>query len=188
MLGGTAPQVANGNLLLDQLLGANVHWAGEHRKGETIPKVCEALSQQGKTPYRIPYGGSNKLGALGFVDAIRELATQLQDFSDPVTHVVFASSSGGTQAGMMVGKMAFRQSFHVVGIKIDKHESPTESFDDDVLALAQDTAQLLALDDSFSETNVNLREQYTGAGYGVIGEPEQEAMAMLAQRPCFLTP
>jgi len=72
-LGGDMPSSYQGNLLLDRLLGARLHWCGSDRKGERIPVICTALRRQGKAPFVIPYGGSNVTGALGFVAAVREL-------------------------------------------------------------------------------------------------------------------
>ncbi len=81
MLGGEEPDAVTGNLLLDRLLGAKVHWSGRYRKGEQIPNIAERLESAGKRPYVIPYGGSNPIGATGFVEAIRELAFQLKDYA-----------------------------------------------------------------------------------------------------------
>ena len=70
-LGGEEPPVRGGNLLLDSFFRARIHWCGEQRKGETIPDICEQLRRDGRNPYVVPYGGSNVVGALGFVAAGR---------------------------------------------------------------------------------------------------------------------
>jgi len=62
VLGGEAPELANGNVILDTLLGAHLHWSGDNRKGEDIPALVATLQAQGKQPYVVPYGGSNVLG------------------------------------------------------------------------------------------------------------------------------
>ncbi len=103
-LGGEAPEVMNGNLLLDELLGATIHWSGENRKGENIPEICRQLEGQGLQPYVIPYGGSNATGAIGYVEAMRELVLQLGSEMNAISHMVFASSSGGTHAGLLLGR------------------------------------------------------------------------------------
>jgi len=102
-LGGTALASPSGNLLLDLLFGAVVHWCGEDRKGERIPEIAEGLRAKGRVPYVIPYGGSNAVGALGFVAAIVELEGQLKEQGLQADRLVVASSSGGTHAGMAVG-------------------------------------------------------------------------------------
>ena len=103
VLGGSPPDILHGNLLLDYLRGAHIHWSGEFRKGETIPEIAEHLEQEGRKPYVIPYGGSNTTGAAAFVYAAAELQAQLTELAIEVSHVFFASSSGGTQAGLVLG-------------------------------------------------------------------------------------
>lgn len=71
----------------------------------------EEIKQEGKKPYVVPYGGSNKLGALAFVAALTELETQTQNLNTSFTHIVFASSSGGTQAGLMLGEKILKASY-----------------------------------------------------------------------------
>lgn len=102
LLGGNSPRSVNGNLLLDKLFGSHIHWVGEHRKGEDIQSLASELKASGKKPYIVPYGGSNELGVMGFCHAMQELNIQCESKS-LYTHIVFASSSGGTQAGLMLG-------------------------------------------------------------------------------------
>ena len=179
LLGGEAPSTANGNLLLDKLFGANIHWSGEHRKGEDIPALVDALIAKGKKPYVVPYGGSSTLGAYGFTQALFELEQQLD--TSELTHIVFASSSGGTHAGLMLGKNILKKDYQLVGIAIDKGEAGELPFVETVVNLANSTSELINCAARFSEKDVILNENYTGAGYGVIGAGEQEAIALLAK-------
>ena len=180
-LGGEEPPTLNGNLLLDRLLGATIHWCGDRRKGEDIPALCDRLRSGGRRPCVIPYGGSNAIGATGFVLAMRELALQLGPEAAGVSHVVFASSSGGTHAGLMVGKVLFNLGAQVVGINIDKDETGELSLREHILHLAGATAALLGLNRSFTVADLILRDDYVGAGYGVIGEREREAIFLTAR-------
>ncbi len=178
VLGGEEPGSPNGNLLLDKLFGCHIHWAGEHRKGEDIPRIERQLLDAGKLPYLVPYGGSNELGALGFTQAVRELEEQRK--GTPFTHIVFASSSGGTQAGLMLGKQMLGKSYRVVGIKIDKEDTTEPPFESHVLNLANRTARLVGLNHTFTSEDLILKANYLGGGYGVIGELEREAIALTA--------
>jgi D-cysteine desulfhydrase len=179
VLGGQEPEQASGNLLLDQLFGCHVHWAGEHRKGEDIPELFEQLSTSGKAPYIVPYGGSNELGALAFAEAIKELEEQRK--GPGFTHMIFASSSGGTQAGLMLGKKMLDHSYQIIGINIDKDEAGQLPFDQHILALANRTAKLVGLDHEFTARELTLNSNYLGAGYGVAGELESEAISLTAR-------
>ena len=181
VLGGEEPEQISGNLLLDKIFGSHIHWAGANRKGEDIPKIVEQLTKQGKKPYVIPYGGSNELGALAFVEAFKELESQRESMNLSFTHIVFASSSGATQAGLMLGKKILNSPAQIVGINIDKGETDKVPFDQYTVALANSTASLIGADHQFSESDLTLNSDYVGEGYGVVGTLENEAIAMTAQ-------
>lgn len=178
-LGGEPPERLNGNLLLDSLLGAKIHWCGEHRKGEDIPVICDDLQQQGLQPYVIPYGGSNVTGAMGFVEAVRELSVQLGAGLADVGHVVFASSSGGTHAGLLGGRQIYGHNFRVTGINIDKGETGEKSLFEHIEELAGMVADRLKL--PFTSSDLVLLDDYVGEGYGVIGDREREAISLCAR-------
>ncbi|MCG8029339.1 MAG: D-cysteine desulfhydrase family protein [Candidatus Thiodiazotropha taylori] len=184
VLGGEPPETANGNLMLDNLFGAQVHWCGAHRKGEDIPEIVERLKMQGREPYVIPYGGSNELGAYGFVDAMAELETQLD--AAAITHIVFASSSGGTHAGMMLGRVLLHKACRLIGINIDKGENDVIPFDDFIIDLANRTSRSINSDHRFTTQDLILNGDYVGAGYGVIGELEREAITLTAENEAIL--
>ena len=181
VLGGEEPEQISGNLLLDKIFGSHIHWAGANRKGEDIPKIVEQLTKQGKKPYVITYGGSNELGALAFVEAFKELESQRESMDVSFTHIVFASSSGATQAGLMLGKKILNSPAQIVGINIDKGETDKVPFDQYTVALANSTASLIGADHQFTESDLTLNSDYVGEGYGVVGTLENEAIAMTAQ-------
>ncbi|TFG80957.1 MAG: D-cysteine desulfhydrase family protein [Spirochaetales bacterium] len=180
VLGGEEPELAGGNLLLDRLLGATVHWCGPLRKGEKIPEIADELRRKGKKPYIIPYGGSNALGALGFVEAAAELKSQLDAMGETASDIVFPSSSGGTHGGLIAGAAAAGLRARIVGIQIDKGEAGDLPFANRVLEIARDSASLAGIAASFSNRDVHLESGFTGGGYGVVGELERDAIALLA--------
>ena len=179
VLGGEEPDRTQGNLLLDKLLGCHVHWAGNNRKGEDIPKIADQLKVSGKKPYIVPYGGSNELGAIAFIAALEELESQAK--SEPFSHIVFASSSGGTQAGLMVGKKLLNKKFQLIGINIDKDETDGMPFSQHIIALANRTAAQVSVSSDFTEQELILNSNYVGEGYGIVGDLENEALSLVAQ-------
>ncbi|WDE14196.1 D-cysteine desulfhydrase family protein [Thalassomonas haliotis] len=179
LLGGEQPEKAQGNLLLDNLFGCYIHWAGDNRKGEDIPALYQSLQAEGKTPYIVPYGGSNALGALAFIDAVKELAEQSRGLA--FSRLIFASSSGGTHVGLMLGKRLFNQAFELVGINIDKDENPDMPFDGQILELARKTAVMIGSSETFSSQDLLLNPDYLAEGYGIVGAAENEAIALTAQ-------
>lgn len=176
-LGGSEPADRDGNLFLDHLLGARIHWCGTHRKGEGLAALAEQLRAVGRRPCVIPYGGSSALGAVGFARAMVEL--QAQDVQP--SHVLFASSSGGTHAGMQVGRLLAGSSPALWGIRIDKEDRPDRPFRTEVQDLALACAHLLGLPEHSSLLDVELREDWLEPGYGVVSAAEQEAVSLAAR-------
>lgn len=185
-LGGDEPDSYSGNLLLDKLLDAKIHWTGEFRKGEKIPEVFSQLQKVGKKPYIIPYGGSNKIGALGFVEAVSEIKNQAEKLNVKIDHTVFASSSGGTHSGMIVGNELYQFKSNMIGIRIDKEETSGRSFPEQVLELSNELAVDLDLEKSFSDCDLILRSEFMGEGYGVVGDLERNAIHLLASKEGIL--
>ena len=175
MLGGEEPLEVKGNLLLDHLFGAHIHWTGADRKGEQQEALAQEFVQQGKRPYIIPYGGSNAIGAQGFITAIAELKTQLDDIHLKLDAIVFASSSGGTHVGMAVGLRRSQLSCQLIGISIDKEEGQT-AYEDQLSLLASEVSG-----EVFSPEEFIVNRQYLGEGYGIVGQAEREAIALLAR-------
>jgi D-cysteine desulfhydrase family pyridoxal phosphate-dependent enzyme len=179
-LAGAEPPLPEGNLLLDRLLGAAIHWCGERRKGEDIPAIAARLASEGRKPYVMPYGGSSAIGALGFVAAARELAGQLADLRQWPSRIVFASSSGGTQAGLAAGAALYGLEAQLTAIAIDKAADDEVDFTERIRALANETAALLGSSIKFKTDDIKLRREFSGDGYGVVGEPERRAIRLAA--------
>jgi D-cysteine desulfhydrase len=95
--------------------------------------------------------------------------------------VLFASSSGGTQAGLVVGRKIFNQAFELIGIGIDKGEAGDGPFAGHVLSLARDTVKRLAIETEIDASDIVIRDDYQGDGYGVVGDLERRAIRMTAE-------
>ncbi len=180
VLAGDPPAQRDGNLLLDTLLGARLVWTGS-RDRDTVMRQVEAEARaQGQRPYLIPYGGSNQVGALGYVFAMQELMKQKVH----PDWIVLASSSGGTQAGLMVGARLFGFQGRILGISIEK---PEVALRQDIIAdLATRTARHLGEDLTFTAEDVLVNDHYLGQGYGIMGAAEEEAIRLFARREGLL--
>ncbi|MCX5754385.1 MAG: D-cysteine desulfhydrase family protein [Candidatus Krumholzibacteria bacterium] len=185
-LGGEPPAVPEGNLLLDRLFGATVHWCGEFGKGELIPKIAGELRAGGRAPYVIPFGGSNAVGALGFVAAIAELKEQLAPLGARIGHLIVPSSSGGTHAGMAVGVDFFDLDLNVIGIGIDRGEPGEPSYESELAALANEVAERIGAAPHYDERSFQMRYGYYGGGYEVVGDLEREATYLVGSREGIL--
>ncbi len=177
VLGPTAPSTLNGNLLLDRLFGARLRWAGARDRFAVMDEVAAEERAAGRTPYIIPYGGSNAIGAAGYLHAMGELARQAEERGLPIDHIVFPSSSGGTQAGMVVGAQAYGISAHILGISVDK-DAP--SLRRTVYDLALLTAARHGVPFELGIDDIAVNADYTGGGYAIMGAPEREAIRLAA--------
>lgn len=180
-LGGERPPFPEGNLLLDGLFGAVVHWCGEQKKGERIPEIAETLRSKGRRPYVIPFGGSNATGALGFVAAISELASQIASLNIPLHHLVFSSASGGTHAGIAVGIEVSHLDIEAIGIAIDRAGPGDPPYEAELATIANQVAEKLELPFTFTAGDLRMKYGYLGRGYGVVGPLEREAIQLVAR-------
>jgi D-cysteine desulfhydrase family pyridoxal phosphate-dependent enzyme len=178
VLRGQEPAQMQGNLLLDRLLGARVVWAGATPLVEAMAEVADELRRKGSMPYVVPYGGSDAVGASGYVAAMVELCDQSGERSLAFDHVVLASSSAGTQAGLIVGARACGFAGRVLGISVDLS---AEALSERVAAVACATADLLGLHQYISAAEVQVDDSYVAGGYGVVSELERSAMRTLAR-------
>ena len=178
VLRGQAPPQTQGNLLLDRLLGAEVVWAGDQPLTEALVQVAEQLGAEGQRPYVIPYGGSNPIGASGYVAAMEELLAQCRERDLYFDHVVVPSSSGGTQAGMVVGARALKYEGRILGISVDL---PANSLQRTLADLATATADHLGLGLTFEPRDFAIEDGYLGGGYGVVSDLEMTAIHTLAR-------
>jgi len=174
VLTGDKSQHASGNLLLDQLFGAEIVYVADRKDRDSIlQETSDRATNEGKKPYLVPYGGSNATGALGYAFAMKELIDQ----NVSADWIVFASSSGGTQAGLVLGQRIFGFSGRILGISVDESEEWLKS---EVSKLASATSEKLGSRIEFASANVLVNANFCGPGYGVVTEREQKAIHMFA--------
>lgn len=189
LLRGKKPEISNGNLLLDQLLKAVITWTDKPVTHATLEAFVEEIKKKGAKPYLVPYGGSSPLGALGYVNAMIELDEQLKQMNEKIDYIVCASSSGGTQAGMVVGKALTGFTGEIHGIGVSKTNEPNSTLEKEFTKIANETAALIELNQTFTEADFFINKDYFGEGYAIMGEKEKEAIHLLAKHESvFLDP
>ncbi len=186
ILNGTKPEVPNGNLLLDELLGATAHWIERPQRAAKLKFVQQQLQAEGWNPYVIPVGGSNGIGATGYVVAMLELMEQLRAANQKVDHVVFGTSSGGTQAGIALGARIAGFDGQLHGLSIDKDEPEHEEYEAEVAQIANECAEYIGSDVRVTKDDVKVIYGYKGEGYGVVGDLEREAIRLMARNSGIL--
>jgi D-cysteine desulfhydrase family pyridoxal phosphate-dependent enzyme len=180
-LDGEEPPVHQGNLLLDDLFGATVTFmpdASLPALNEAMAVEAAALTEQGKTPYRIPVGGSTGLGALGYVAAARELAGQAAALGITVGAIVVAVGSTGTLAGLTLGARLYLPESVILGVSVSSPEARCRSKG---ARIAGEAADLLGLRVRPAPEDLTVTDAFLGPGYG-IPTPEAEAAIHLAAR------
>jgi L-cysteate sulfo-lyase len=180
VLGGDAPprEQWTGNLFLDILLGARIRWAGDQDRLAVMELAAQEERAAGHTPYTIPLGASNAIGAAAYALAFAELSDQMQQKGILFDRVVFATSSAGTQAGLVAGATACGYRGQLLGMSIDE---PAPKLSAMVTDLAAEVGNYLEIQGTPAPHLVTVEDGYLGAGYGVLGEPEREAIRLLAR-------
>lgn len=178
--GSTDPDYTdNGNVLLDHLHGATVERrpGGSNMQAE-MEAVAARLADAGHRPYVIPGGGSNPLGAVGYANAALELIGQATERGLRIDHLVHATGSAGTQAGLVVGLQALNSPIRLLGIGV---RAPREKQETMVHDLGRRTWELLGLRGELARDAVAANCDYVGGGYGVPTPGMVEAVTLLAQ-------
>ena len=174
-----AAYTENGNVLLDRMHGATLEHRGPglDMNGE-LDAVTRRMEAEGKRVYAIPGGGSNPVGALGYVNCALELLAQMADTGLVFDHMVTATGSAGTQAGLVVGLKAMNAGLPLLGIGVRAAREKQEA---NVFALAEATAGLLGLPGIVARGDVTANCDYVGEGYGIPAESTLEAMSLFAR-------
>ena len=169
----------NGNVFLDLLHGATIERCPPNPDmNGVMEKAAERFRDQGRRVYIIPGGGSNPTGALGYVNAALELVTQANDRGLRVDHVVHATGSAGTQAGLVTGLAGINSGIPLLGIGV---RAPQDVQENNVYKLACATAEKLGCPDIVKREQVIANCNYIGKGYGFPASSTLEAIQMLAK-------
>jgi len=169
----------SGNVFLDHLYGASVSEVPlDTDMNKAMAGLADELRANGRKPYVIPGGGSNPVGALGYVTCALELMDQANNMGLAVDHLVHATGSAGTQAGLVVGMYGARSQIPVLGIGVRAAKAPQE---ERVFGLACETAELLGVPGSVLREDVIANCDYVGPGYGLPTPGMIEAVTMLAR-------
>ena len=185
LLSGERPKTYEGNVLLDNLLGAQIHWNAKDESHTNLEAVAEKSRAAGHKPYIIPYGGSNVFGTLGYVNAMYELMEQQKTLEHRISHIVFASCSGATQAGLVVGAQLAGFSGKVIGISIDYDAAQKSKYQQDLVNLANATVAKLGVNKLYKQEDFEVNYEYA-TGYGIVGDLERDAIHLLGRKQGIL--
>lgn len=175
--------LSNGNRLLLDLMETEVVMVDAlHDPAAQLTEQATRLEAQGFRPYTVPVGGSNALGALGYVECAQEIAHQSEGVVD-FAAVVVASGSAGTHAGLAVGLEQLLPETELIGVTVSRKAAEQQP---KVVAIQQELAGLLELK---TQAAVTLWDDYFAPGYGTPNEEGIEAIKLLARlEGIFLDP
>ena len=185
VVNGRAQDRATANALLDGLLGAEtIYVDSREQRPDAMRAAAERLRREGRRVFEIPIGGSTPLGALAFVHAMVELVEQIP----PPDVILHATSSGGTQAGLVAACRLLGLRARIVGIAADE---PAAAIHAQVRANIEGLAALLNVDQSSLQrgTAIEIDDRFIGAGYAIPTEASSEAIELAARTEAiFLDP
>jgi len=176
--------VNSGNVLLDRLMGATIRTVpGGTDMNAELARSAEAVRARGGKPYVIPGGGSNPVGALGYVDCAIELVRQADEMGLVIDRVVTATGSAGTHAGLVAGLALIGADIPVLGIGV---RAPKETQEANVHKLAVETAALLGHPERVTREMTVADCDYVGAGYGLIDDGVVDALKLAARTEALI--
>ncbi|MBI4671628.1 MAG: D-cysteine desulfhydrase family protein [Chloroflexi bacterium] len=178
----------NGNLLLDEILGARLVYANANINDteRAIQAVCDELRAAGRKPYLIPVGGSTKLGCLAYMLAFQELQEQLRAQKIQPDAMVITTGSCGTHAGILAGVKFFHADIPVHGVTVSR---PVEECRARITRLVKETAQFVEHALPLDDADIIVHGEYVGEAYAKITPAARSAIFQLAQlEGIFLDP
>ncbi len=179
---------ASGNVLLQRLLGAHLHYYehGEDESGadKALHELAAKLRQNGRKPYVIPLApGHPPLGALGYVLAAAEILQQLDALDILIDEVIVASGSGNTHAGLLFGMRALDSDIRVLGICVRRAKTLQFSR---IRDRCLEIAELLEMDSPVGDDDIHLTDTHLAPGYGKAPNAVMEAIAIAARTEALL--
>ena len=173
--GNNPEYVHGGNVLLNRLLGAELHYLDVGGDvAAAMEARAEAVRARGGKPYVIPVGGSNPIGALGYIAAAAELEAQADARGFQIDHVVTATASGSSQSGLVVGLLGTSRAPRAIGVNVYMDDAVVAAH---VREVAVAAAELVGIAGGLPDDAIVLNGDYRGAGYG---EPTDEMVAAVA--------
>jgi D-cysteine desulfhydrase len=171
----------DGNLFIDRLVGAEVSFITSQQYeqvNDMMHHLAEDYAQKGVKAYVIPEGGSTALGCLGYVVAMDEICRQMKTLRIEFDHVISAVGSGGTLAGMLLGKSAYGLKAQIHGVNVCD-DAPY--FQERISNIIREAKRKFGFDLKLQKKDINIIDGYVGKGYGLNRQEEIELIKLVAR-------
>ena len=185
VLSGADTGYLSGNLNLDAMMGADIYFNTDPGKlQDTVDMVIKKYEAQGDKVYIVPTGGSNPLGAAGYIMSIKEIIDQIDEMGIKIDHLVCTVGSMGTFAGMLVGAKYFKAPFDIIAVPVSP--APKGAKEKDVVKFANEVIAYHGLDVTVTEDDVKIAygpddAPYSGEAYNKPDPVTREAIITLAK-------
>lgn len=173
-LRGSAPEQWTGNLLLNKLLGAEIHFITAEEYKTVNERMADYATELSDPAYIIPEGGSNEIGAWGYVDAFREIIDQDAGFDT----IVVPSGSGGTHAGLLLGKLLNKHAVNVYSVNVCDDET---FFVNKIDTIMHRFCDRYKADLHWDRSDIHVLDGFVGRGYALIGQSEADLITRFAR-------
>ena len=180
ILSGGNPESARANWRVAEMLGVKIHSvAASHERLARMKEVARALEERGERVYQIPLGASDEVGSFGMVAAFEELGIQQLELGEQFDAIVFATSSGGTQAGLEVGKRLFNyRNLRLMGVSAD---DPAGLIRENVLKVVGPMLSMLGKSDVPAVDQLFVDDGFIGEGYAIPTKESRAAAQLFAE-------
>ncbi|MFX1513224.1 MAG: D-cysteine desulfhydrase family protein, partial [Promethearchaeota archaeon] len=187
VLSGSNPDTITGNLLLQHILDVKIHRAQDStERKDVMKKVKQELISSGKNPYLIPTGGSTKIGALGYVNCIREISESSKKPGIKYDYFIHATGSAGTQAGVVIGKQLYYPELEILGFNVGAPKGEIETLVEEIV---KDFEEEHSLDLSITRSSIKIYDEYFGEGYAIASKEMIRTVKLVAKlEGIFLDP
>jgi L-cysteate sulfo-lyase len=188
VLVGEEPDVPDGNLFLDKLLSAEIHFINDYGKNveDFMNRLASEFREKGHKPYIIPVGASVPSTVPGYALAMEELLNQFNRIGEKIDYVVCACGSGGTQAGLVFGAKLLENKAKILGASVFANKTNASRT---VVELVNGAAELLEVDLSITPADVVVFDDYIKEGYGILNSDVIDSIKLVAETEgIFLDP
>jgi len=180
VLRGKEQKIPTGNILIDRLLNAQITYISmkqyEDHRIEIMNRLAQKLARKGEKAYIVPEGGSNEIGALGYLNCMREMAGFIK--KEKIDAVYCAVGSGGTYAGLLLGKKLLKVDVDLNGVIIC---DTVPYFTEKILDICERAISRFNMKIKIEQNDINLIDGYVGQGYAIPYQEEVEIIKRVAK-------
>lgn len=179
VLRGSEPEIKTGNFLLSQLTGAEIIFVNAEEYKNANKMMQDYADNAKENVYIIPEGGSNALGAWGYVRCFDEITTQISAGNLKCQTIVVASGSGGTHAGLLIGKLLRNSTIDIVSINVCDDAA---YFQDKINGILQSFNINYNANLEWLLSDIQIIDGFVGAGYSLVSGSEEKLIVKYIQK------